>query len=101
MKFTDIVKLKTLIVIFKASKNTLTNNIHDCISRACAEKKIWLQFREGLPWNTHHGVQHVNRAYISLREERETSHLILPEGEDNTDEKRLPIMQQYGVRHRK
>ena len=27
MKFTDIVKLKTLIVMFKASKNTLTNNI--------------------------------------------------------------------------
>ena len=27
MKFTDIVKLKTLIVMIKASKNTLTNNI--------------------------------------------------------------------------
>ena len=27
MKFTDIVKLKTLIVIFKESNNTLTNNI--------------------------------------------------------------------------
>ena len=28
MKFTDIFKLKTLIFMFKASKNTLTNNIH-------------------------------------------------------------------------
>ena len=27
MKFTDIIKLKTLIIMFKASKNTLTNNI--------------------------------------------------------------------------
>ena len=27
MKFTYIVKLTTLIVMFKASKNTLTNNI--------------------------------------------------------------------------
>ena len=27
MKFTDIVKLKTVIVIFKESNNTLTNNI--------------------------------------------------------------------------
>ena len=27
MKLTDIVKLKTLIVMFKTSKNTLNNNI--------------------------------------------------------------------------
>ena len=29
MKFNDIVKLITLIVIFKESKNSLTNNIHN------------------------------------------------------------------------
>ena len=33
MKFTDIINLKTLIVMFKASTNTLTNNIQKkCIS---------------------------------------------------------------------
>ena len=31
MKFTDFVKLKTLIVMFKASKNNLTNNIQNCL----------------------------------------------------------------------
>ena len=29
MQFTDIVKLKTLIVMFKESKNTLTNKIQN------------------------------------------------------------------------
>ena len=31
MKFSDIVKLKTLIVMFKAIKNTFTNNIQKCL----------------------------------------------------------------------
>ena len=31
MKFTDIVKLKTLIVMFKTRTHILTNNIHLCI----------------------------------------------------------------------
>ena len=39
MKFTDIVKLDTLIVMFKASKNILTNKIHKfCIS--CRKHKF-------------------------------------------------------------
>ena len=41
MKFTDIVKLKSLIVMFKESKNTFTNNIQK-LSISC-RKHIFIR----------------------------------------------------------